>query len=329
MYYIDTSDCTDPWFNLALEEYAVRNLDKKKDYLLLYVNQPCLIIGKHQNLLEEINLATAGELNIPVIRRISGGGTVFHDTGNLNISIITNQTIRNFNKYLDFLKPILEILKELSLPVYLNNRNNLILDDKKISGNAQFTSKQRLLSHGTLLINSDLDTMNRLIKSENKSNYHSNSTKSVRSNVTNINYFLDSQVNIDHMRKLILKKIYGNRIKYYQPDAQQLDAIKKLSETKYKSWQWNYELSPKCEIFKKLSTGKKCAELKLVIDKGIVHFISLEGNDISKFVKNTLYNYLIDQPYDYASVKNISKSIKKNNLLKPWNQLPWVKILLN
>ncbi|MEJ2543470.1 MAG: lipoate--protein ligase family protein [Calditrichaceae bacterium] len=137
MYYIDNNSNIDPWLNLALEEYAVRHLDRNNDYLLLYVNDPSIIIGKHQNVLEEVNQIKAGESEIPIIRRISGGGTVYHDSGNLNFSVVTNQTLKNFNKYLNFLKPILEVLSDLRLEPSLNERNNILINGKKISGNAQ------------------------------------------------------------------------------------------------------------------------------------------------------------------------------------------------
>ena len=329
MYYIDNKDNTDPWLNLALEEYTVRNLDKNFDYLLLYVNRPSLIIGKHQNVLEEVNLAIAGENNIPIIRRISGGGAVYHDTGNLNISVVTNQTLKNFNKYSSFLKPILEVLEELLLPVRLNERNNIFLGDKKISGNAQFTSKQRLLSHGTLLVHSDLTIIDRITKSENQSTFVSKSTKSIRSIVTNINNYLKNNHTVNDIKKRILNKIYGNNIKYFNLSTDDWKAIRKLSETKYKSWQWNYGLSPSSQITKKFKSEFGDISMDMVVDKGLIQSIELVNPALSESINSGICRYLINQQFDFPTIKSITEKIKNDSSLSSLNTMPWLNILLN
>ncbi len=329
MHYIDNHDITNPWFNLAFEEYAVRNLDRNKDYLLLYRNQPCVIIGKHQNVFEEVNLVNAGKLKIPVIRRISGGGTVYHDLGNLNISVITTQTYNNFNKYINFLEPVLEVLKELNLNVHLNKRNNIILNNKKISGNAQFTSRQRLLSHGTLLVNSNLAVIDNLIKSENSDYYFSKSTKSIRSQVTNINEHLEQSLTVKDVKQKILHRIFDKNIVCFEVNKIDRVEIKKLADIKYRSWQWNYSLSPECNIKKTIESDIGKLNLDLHIDGGMVKSFSIANQNLNSKLKITIGKYFINQPFDYLTIQKITKKIKNDYSIKPLNELSWLNILLN
>ena len=156
-YLIDNRNNTEPSINLALEEYAIRYLDISDDYVLLYQNNPAVILGRHQNLWEELNLNFIQKNNISINRRISGGGTVYHDLGNLNYSFITKFEKFKFNNYKFFTEPILTALHSLHIKAKLNSRNDIVIGHKKISGNAQFTSKDRMVSHGTLLYQSNLD----------------------------------------------------------------------------------------------------------------------------------------------------------------------------
>lgn len=329
MYYIDNNDIKEPWLNLALEEYAVRNLDRSNDYLLMYINQPSVIIGKHQNILEEVNLVAAGEAGIPVVRRISGGGTVYHDSGNLNISVITNQTLKNFNKYVSFLKPVLEVLKELGLDVHLNERNNIILKDKKLSGNAQFSSRQRLLSHGTLLVNSDLEMMDKLLKPENSAHYNSKSTKSVRSQVSNISNQLERNITSEEIKQKILGKIYNRDMLVFKMSKKNRAEIENLAETKYKSWQWNYGLSPKCIIKKVFLSEIGEIRLEVVVENGFIQSLSIRNPKLAESQKELLHQYFFNKPLDYKTIKIISENVNLDHALQSFKRLPWLDILLN
>ena len=329
MYYIDNNGNTDPWLNLALEEYVVRQLDKNNDYLLLYINAPSIIIGKHQNVIEEVNLINAGQLGIPIIRRISGGGTVYHDTGNLNFSVITNQTLKNFNKYLNFLKPVLEVLKDLNLDASLNKRNNILINDKKISGNAQFTSRQRLLSHGTLLVDSDLKMIKRLIKPENPELYHSKSTKSIRSTITNISQRLKHSISAEDVKQKILHKIFGESIITYELGKSDWIEIEELAANKYKTWDWNYGLSPECRINKSIDSDIGVINLDILIADGLIKSLSVQNQKLNEKQRNTICQYFTNQPYDYITIRSLQDKINKDASLNFLNELSWIKILLN
>ena len=180
MFLINNNGINDPSVNLALEEYCVRNLDMHNDYLLFYVNEPSVIIGKHQNTIEEINSGYVEKNGIHVVRRISGGGAVYHDKGNLNFSFMTKHSQKSIHNFKLFTEPVIRVLKELGVNAELNGRNDITVNEKKISGNAQFTNTRSMFSHGTLLFNSNLENVsNALNVSSGK--IESKGIKSVRS----------------------------------------------------------------------------------------------------------------------------------------------------
>ena len=156
MLFVDNQNEHDPAVNLALEEYVLRNAQTDEDLLLFYINAPSIIIGRHQNTLEEINRDYVEEHGIHIVRRLSGGGAVYHDLGNLNFSFLTGYQPENFRNFKKFTEPVIRALAKLGVLAELNGRNDILVDGRKVSGNAQYLSKNRMVSHGTLLFNSDL-----------------------------------------------------------------------------------------------------------------------------------------------------------------------------
>lgn len=157
MLFIDNQNITDPRINLAIEEYCVKHLDPEQTYLLFYVNQPSIIIGKNQNTIEEINTKYVEDNGIMVVRRLSGGGAVYHDLGNLNFSFITKDDGDSFHNFKKFTEPVIQALRQLGVEAELSGRNDIVADGRKISGNAQFSTKGRIFSHGTLMLDSAID----------------------------------------------------------------------------------------------------------------------------------------------------------------------------
>src|SRR5690625_7429060 len=149
--FIDNKGITDPYINLAIEEYVLKNFGEKDTYLLFYVNEPSIIVGKNQNSVEEINTDYVDENNIKVVRRLSGGGAVYHDLGNLNFSFITKDDGDSFHDFQKFTQPVVDALNKLGVPAELVGRNDLLVEGRKISGNAQFATKGRVFGHGTLM----------------------------------------------------------------------------------------------------------------------------------------------------------------------------------
>ena len=185
MFLISNIEDSDPALNLALEEYCLRNLNPGFEYLLFYINRPSVIIGRHQNPFQEFNQKLAHQKGICLVRRISGGGAVYHDPGNLNFSFITDFTEEKLDYFKTLIEPILNTLQRLGVPARLTEKNNILVDGKKVSGNSQHTNMRRMLSHGTLLFDSELDVLKRVLDSRLVIT-QSRAVSSIKAKVTNI-----------------------------------------------------------------------------------------------------------------------------------------------
>ncbi|MDF2726267.1 MAG: lipoate--protein ligase, partial [Paenibacillus sp.] len=189
MKFIDNRGMTDPALNLALEEIALKTFPADEDYLLFYINEPSIIIGKNQNTVEEVNAGYVKEHGIHVVRRLSGGGAVYHDLGNLNFSFITNDDGQSFHNYRKFTDPVVQALRKLGVEAELTGRNDIQVGERKISGNAQYSTKGRMFSHGTLMFDSEIDNVVSALN-VNAEKIKSKGVKSIRSRVANICEFL-------------------------------------------------------------------------------------------------------------------------------------------
>ena len=207
MFFIDNKGITDPRINLAIEEYALKNLDINESYLLFYINKPSIIIGKNQNTIEEVNQDYVEQNDITVVRRLSGGGAVYHDLGNLNFSFITKDDGDSFHNFKKFTEPVVKALGKLGIQAELSGRNDIMAEGRKISGNAMFATRGRMFSHGTLLFNSEMDHIVSALKVK-KEKIESKGIKSVRSRVGNIADFLKEPMTIEEFRGFILTNIF-------------------------------------------------------------------------------------------------------------------------
>lgn len=263
-----THHITDPYVNIASEEYLLRNF--QDDIFMLYINEPSIIIGKHQNAFAEINHPFVEENHIKVIRRLSGGGTVFHDSGNLNFCFIRNGQDGNLIDFKRFTQPILDVLHNLGVHAERSGGNDLIINGLKFSGNAEHVYKTRTLHHGTLLFSSQLNNLRAALK-VNSGLYEDKAVKSVRSSVTNIADHLLSPMSLDELTKLIINHI-GNEsdAQPYSFTNQDLASIQHLVDTKYNTWEWNYGYSPRFTYKNKGTIDSKYIETELDIEKGII-----------------------------------------------------------
>ena len=207
MKFIDNKGITDPRVNLALEEYVLENFGEKDTYLLFYINEPSIIIGRNQNTIEEINTEYVDDNGIKVVRRLSGGGAVYHDLENLNFSFITKDDGDSFHNFAKFTKPLVDVLNELGVPAELKGRNDLLVEGRKISGNAMYATKGRMFSHGTLMLDSEIENVVKALN-VNKAKIESKGIKSIRSRVANISEFLDEKISIETFKELILKYVF-------------------------------------------------------------------------------------------------------------------------
>lgn len=328
MYYIDNQNITDPAINLALEEYAVRFLDKRKSYVLFYVNEPSIILGKYQNVFEEVNLSEADQYRIPVYRRISGGGTVYHDKGNLNFSYICKHTLKLFNSYHRFLQPIVQILREIGADVSIDQRNNLRIGPEKISGNAQFTSRNRLLSHGTLLFDSNLDQLYKVIKDASvPGQIISKGTKSQRSSVTNVKYHLKKEISLEELRHKLIYRIFKNNYQEHRLNLKDWQAIYDLAEFKYRSWEWNYGQSPPCRIGREFDLNGETHELCLEIDAGRIKKFQIKGPFVTKTDSELMGTFLIGRRFSHVLLSDLMEKFRTEKRFKHLQTLNWKSIL--
>jgi len=279
MLFIDNGGINDPRVNLALEEYALRNFDIGESYLLFYVNEPSVIIGKHQNTVEEINQDFIHERGIHVVRRISGGGAVYHDLGNLNFSFITRYDLSRFNNYAEFNGPVIRALRKLGVPAELSGRNDIVADGRKISGNAQFTTGERMFSHGTLLFDSTLDDVVRALNVK-AGKIESKGIKSIRSRVANITELLDRPMTVEELRLTLLEEIFGSATDLPRRELtdEEWEGVHRLSESKYRTWEWNYGLSPKFNVQRVKRFGIGEIDARLDVEEGVIRGVRFFGD---------------------------------------------------
>lgn len=280
MYFIDNKGITDPRINLALEEYILKNMDiEKDDFLLFYINQPSIIIGKNQNTIEEINTDYVEENDIIVVRRLSGGGAVYHDLNNLNFSFLTKDDGNSFHNYKKFTQPVVDALAKLGVQAELSGRNDILAEGKKVSGNAQYATRGRMFSHGTLLFKTDVDAVVASLKVK-QDKIESKGIKSVRSRVGNISNFLKEPMTVEEFRMEILKSIFGGEenIQYYELSEQDWENIYALSKERYQQWDWNYGKSPRFNTHKEKRFPSGSIDIRLEVNKGIIEEISIFGD---------------------------------------------------
>ncbi len=279
MYLINNNGIHDPRINLALEEYCIRNLDLKNDYLLFYINEPSVIIGRHQNGLEEMNHYYAQQKGIHVVRRISGGGAVYHDCGNLNFSFIKKYRKNSFFNVRVTINPVVKALNCLRIPARVNGRNDIMVNANKISGNAQFSNTKGIIIHGTLLFDSELSVQEKVLNVQ-KNNIESKSLKSIKSPVTNISTYLDRPMDMEAFKNFLLNffdELYRG-LKDYQLSGKDWDRVYALSEKKYNSWEWNFGKSPDFTVWKSDWFDINRIDTRIEITKGHIRSIKFSGN---------------------------------------------------
>lgn len=232
---------TDAYFNLASEEYLLKNFSE--DIFMLWQNEPSVIVGKYQNVLAEINLNFVEKNHIKVVRRFSGGGTVFHDPGNLNLTFIENNRNVNFDR---FTERIIDLLSKLGIHAESDARRAINIDGLKISGSAQCVHKDRVMFHATLLFSSDLSSLITTLESDPKQLENKQDeriyVKSVKSPVTNILEHLDKPLDITFFKKYIMNYFLNESLdnKSYKLNENDISAIRALEENKYATPEWNF-----------------------------------------------------------------------------------------
>ena len=301
MLYFD-NERTNPYWNLALEEYLLKN--SAQEYFMLWRNAPSIIIGRNQNTLSEINAEYVKSHSIPVVRRLSGGGAVFHDLGNLNYTFIVND---NGGTVIDFKKhtaPILEVLHGLSINAELTGRNDLTIDGRKFSGNSQYHYRDRLLHHGTLLFSSCLPDISAALKVD-PSKFEGKGVQSVRSRVTNISEHLKTPLALTGFKQLITENILNSHteFKICTLSEQELASVTLLEREKYSTWEWNYGASPAYNFSKRKRFPAGNFEVFINVTGGKIREIHIFGDFFGECEVSDIENSLTGLPYEELAIR--------------------------
>lgn len=269
----------DPYFNLALEEYVLKNIDCEEDILLLWVNAPAVILGRNQVVYGEVNVGYCEKHGIPILRRISGGGTVYHDLGNLNFSIISKHYQGVLRNYQVFTQPVIDFLQTLGVDARFSGKSDLVIGKEKFSGNAQMYHQKKMLHHGTILFNTKLDTLTKVLKPKSQ-DIDSIGVDSNRSRVTNIMTHLNPQLTIEAFKSKLLNfwlntdDALSHVIVLTEAD---IKAIEDLKQNKYHTWAWTYGESPNFEI-KKAFEDK---QIVVSVKEGLIDTLMLTTKSIN------------------------------------------------
>jgi|SRR5690554_348126 len=298
---------TDPRYNLALEEYVLKKLPKDNDYILLWQNEPAIIIGRNQNTHEEINSKYVKEHNIHVVRRISGGGAVYHDFGNLNYTFVTNNTRDNLNNFRKFTEPVIKALNSLGVKAEFAGRNDILIDGKKFSGNAQTYYRDRMYHHGTILFDADLDMVAKVLQVKLEK-IESKGIKSNRSRVTNILPYLEKPMTIKEFQNYLLTFILGTEdieSKTYHLTEEDYQNIDKLMKEKYATWEWNFGENPDFALTKEKRFAGGKVSFRLDVSEGYIKNVKIFGDFFGKTEVSKLEQVLKGVKFERESVEKL------------------------
>ncbi|MBF8807656.1 MAG: lipoate--protein ligase [Enterococcus lacertideformus] len=310
------NDKHDPRINLAIEQYLLQDMPVYEPILLFYINEPSIIIGRNQNTIEEINREYVEQKGIHVVRRLSGGGAVYHDFGNLNFSFIMPDDGNSFRDFAKVTKPIVQALHELGVSgAELKGRNDLVIDGMKFSGNAMYATNGRMFAHGTIMFDSDIDEVVNALKVK-KDKIESKGIKSIRSRVTNIKPFLpkDKQkMTTEAFRDEILLKIFGvktrGEVNTYLLKEEDWLKINEISDQYYRNWEWNYGKSPDFNFSRQKRFPIGSIEVHLNVSNGLISEVKIYGDFFGLGDIKDVEKILTGKKYDKEVLREIVKTI--------------------
>lgn len=330
MLFIDNKGIHDPTLNLALEEYVLRNLPMDDSYLLFYINEPSIIIGKNQNTIEEINTDYVHEQGIHVVRRLSGGGAVYHDLGNLNFSFLTRDDGDSFHNFAKFTQPVIDALRKLGVEAELSGRNDIQVGERKISGNAQFATRGRMFSHGTLLFDSAMENVASALKVK-PIKIESKGTKSVRGRVANISEYLDTPMTTEEFRTTLLRELFGcepEDVPQYKLSDEQWEGVRKLAEERYRNWDWNYGRSPKCNIQNERKFVSGIIDVRLDVAEGRIDLVKIYGDFFGVGEVAEIEELLTGIRYEEEAIRQALAGVNLNTYFGKLTEDEFVSLLL-
>lgn len=311
MIYVENNSIN-PYFNFALEYYLINEKDLKDDVIFMFWRtNPTLMIGKFQNTIEEINEEYVKNNNINVVRRITGGGTIYTDMNGWQFSFITKNYNGNGIDFKTFTTPIINALKKQGIDAYFNSRNDLLVDGKKFSGNAQCVKNGCKLHHGSILFDTNIEEMVRSITvAEDK--IISKGIKSVKDRVVNLKNYLSEDVDSIKFKDMMLESLLKESSGVYNLTKEDIKRVEEIAKEKFETWEWNYGKSPKFEIVKgkRLDGGK--VEFRINVDKGIIKECKINGDFFGEGEIEDISNLLCGCRYNKEDILNILENIDIN-----------------
>ncbi len=278
MIYMETHS-TDPCYNLAFEEYQLTH-GPAGDILILWQNRNAVIIGQNQNAREEVDLEYAKATDTAVVRRITGGGAVYHDLGNLNYSLITDVDSAADLSLRSFSEIVSRALHTMGIPSEVSGRNDILIHGKKVSGSAQRIIGSRILHHGCILFKADPDRISRILTPD-KLKYDSGSVKSAKSRITCIEEYLPDKITVSDFWNILKDQITDRNPVVYEPDDSELSRIQQLADEKYRTFGWNFGASPGYTVSGKNKYPGGALEFRANVVKGKIRNIQFLGDFMS------------------------------------------------
>lgn len=303
------NESIEPYFNMAAEEYLLKNFEE--DSFMLWRNNNAIIVGKHQNTLAEINVDYVKEKEIKVVRRLSGGGAVFHDLGNLNFTFIQKGEEGKLVDFKKYTKPIIDVLKNLGVDAKFEGRNDLTIEGKKFSGNAEHVFRNKILHHGTLLFTSNMKNVSEALK-VNPLKFKDKAVKSVRSRVTNISDHLPEKIDLDAFTDMIMEHImemYPDA-KPYTFNENDKEIIQKLADSKYSTWEWTFGYQAKYDFNKLIKTKGGSIEFHLNVNNGDISSLKIFGDFFSSKDISEIEKHLTGVRHEEVAIINALKNIE-------------------
>ena len=314
MKYIETN-WDIPYYNMAFENYIMNRDDLADDFVFFYIHKPSIIVGKHQNTYAEINQAFVDARNVIVSRRISGGGAVYHDKGNLNFSFIFNRKKADKIDFKTYTMPVIKALKKLGIESELSGRNDILIEGKKFSGNAQLMNKTKVLHHGTLMFDVVIeDLIDALNVSQLK--IESKAIESVRSRVANLKDYLSQDMTIREFKDHLIKSFYEEvDFEEYVLTAEDIEAVEKSVQETFSTWEYNYGRSPDFAIVKKKRYDAGIVEAHLNVSEGCIQQIKIYGDFFFTGELGDLEGRLVGLRYNEEDIRKHIDEIDLNRAI--------------
>ena len=328
MLYIE-SKSTNPAFNLALEQYVFDGMDKKQDYFMLWQNANTIVVGKHQNTLQEINKQFVEENNIQVVRRLSGGGAVYHDLGNLNFTFIMDAGTDKSLDFPRFCQPVVQALQAFNVPAAMNGRNDMTIDGKKFSGNSQYVKNGRVMHHGTILYDSDLGKIACALQ-VSKEKMRSKGVASVKSRVTNVKEYMNPPVPLEQFKQELLREMFkGSSLREYALTPQDMAQVEALQKNRYDTWDWNFGASPGYETEKSLrieGCGQINVQLQMAKEK--IQAVKITGDFFTGKALEELEEWLIGKRLQRDELRPLVENLQPEQYIRNLTAESFLELLL-